>query len=114
MRGIITGLLFAFPLIAQPGDYSISGVVVNAKTGEPVKYALVTMMGFRIPDSQQQPGKFQPLPSNRQTERDLQRIFDHGTETELTSFLRKNGVPDGSERFVRLVKLYREHVAKRR
>src|SRR5271155_1647693 len=59
MRPILMAFIFSFPLIAQTGDYSISGMVVNAQTGEPVKYALVTLMGFQKPDPQQQ-GKFQP------------------------------------------------------
>src|SRR5580658_5600808 len=59
MRLTMAGLIFSFSLIAQTGEYSITGVVVNAQTGEPVKYALVTLMGFQKPDSQQQ-GKFQP------------------------------------------------------
>jgi hypothetical protein len=56
---MLAGFIVSFSLIAQKGDYSISGVVVNAQTGEPVKYALVTLMGFQKPDPQQQ-GKFKP------------------------------------------------------
>lgn len=62
----MVGLICSFPLIAQTGDYSISGVVVNAQTGEPVKYALVTLMAFQKPDPQQQ-DKFQP-PLQRSTQ----------------------------------------------
>src|SRR6266571_4199612 len=36
-------------------------------------------------------GKYKPLPRNRQTERDLARIFEHGTERELMEYLRANG-----------------------
>lgn len=59
-------------------------------------------------------GKYEALPRNRKTERDLHRIFDHGTETELTKYLRENGVPDGSTRFAQIVKIFREHGGKRR
>ncbi|MGC1418280.1 MAG: hypothetical protein WA817_23535 [Candidatus Acidiferrum sp.] len=58
-------------------------------------------------------GKYKPLPRNRQTERDLKRIFDNGTEAELTKYLRENGVVDGSKRFVEIVKLFRGHGGKR-
>jgi hypothetical protein len=39
----------------------------------------------------------------------LKRIFDYGTEVELTKYLRENGVADGSKRFAEIVKLFREH-----
>ena len=63
---------------------------------------------------QEKSGKYKPLSRNKQTELEVQRIFDYGTEQELMSFLRKNGVPDESERFVQIVKLFREHAGKRR
>jgi len=58
-------------------------------------------------------GKYKPLPRNKQTERELKRIFDYGTEVELTKYLRENGVADGSKRFAEIVKLFREHGGKR-
>ena len=58
-------------------------------------------------------GKYKPLPRNRQTEKELKRIFDYGTEAELTKYLRENGVADGSKRFAEIVKLFREHGGKR-
>jgi len=59
-------------------------------------------------------GKYKPsLPRDKQTELEIQKIFNYGTERELMTFLRKNGVPDGSERFVQIVKLFREHGGKR-
>jgi hypothetical protein len=33
-------------------------------------------------------GKYKPLPRNKQTERDIAELFDHGTERELMQFLR--------------------------
>lgn len=57
-------------------------------------------------------GKYKPLPRNRQTEKELKRIFDYGTEVELTKYLRENGVVDGSKRFAEIVKLFREHGGK--
>jgi hypothetical protein len=59
-------------------------------------------------------GKYKALPRNRKTERDLQRIFDYGTEAELTKYLRENGVPDGSTRFAQIVKIFHEHGGKQR
>jgi hypothetical protein len=58
-------------------------------------------------------GKYKALPRNKQTERELKRIFDYGTEVELTKYLRENGVADGSKRFAEIVKLFREHGGKR-
>jgi hypothetical protein len=43
----------------------------------------------------------------------LKRIFDYGTEVELTKYLRENGVADGSKQFAEIVKLFREHGGKR-
>jgi protocatechuate 3,4-dioxygenase beta subunit len=44
MRVILTSLLISCSLFAQhSGDLSIKGLVVNAQTGEPVKYALVSL-----------------------------------------------------------------------
>ncbi len=55
MRLISIALILAFPLFAQQsGDYSISGVVVNAQTGEPLKYALISLTGFRKVEPSQQ------------------------------------------------------------
>lgn len=59
-------------------------------------------------------GKYKALSRNRKTERDLQRIFDYGTEAELTKYLRENGVPDDSARFAQIVKIFREHGGKQR
>lgn len=58
-------------------------------------------------------GKYKPLPRNKQTERELKRIFEYGTEAELTKYLRENDVPDGSKRFGEIVKLFRELGGKR-
>jgi len=58
-------------------------------------------------------GKYKPLPRNQQTERDLARIFEHGTERELMRYLRENGLNDDSPRFAEIVKLFREHGGKR-
>jgi hypothetical protein len=55
-RLIFAYILISFPLIAQEaGNYSISGVVVNSQTGEPVKYALVTLMSFPVFDPNHPP-----------------------------------------------------------
>lgn len=59
-------------------------------------------------------GKYTPLPRNRQTEREIAQIFEHGTERELMQYLRENGLTDGSPRFVEIVKLFHEHGGKRR
>ncbi len=54
MRLIFAGLIFSLSSLAQQtGDFSITGVVVNAQTGEPVKYALVTLVGFHEFDASQ-------------------------------------------------------------
>jgi hypothetical protein len=62
----------------------------------------------------EQSGKYKPLPRNAQTERELKKIFDLGTELELVKYLEEQGLPDGSEQSARIVKLFREHGAKRR
>lgn len=59
-------------------------------------------------------GKYKPLPRNRQTERDMADLFDHGTERELMQFLRENGLNDDAPRFVEIVKLFRERGGKQR
>ncbi|HVO99627.1 MAG TPA: carboxypeptidase-like regulatory domain-containing protein [Bryobacteraceae bacterium] len=65
MPRIIALFIVSFSLLAQDrGEFSISGVVVNEQTGEPIKYALVTLMGFRKaePSQAQQPLKMpQPV-----------------------------------------------------
>lgn len=58
-------------------------------------------------------GKFRPLPRNKQTEADLARIFEHGTERELMRYLRESGLTDDAPRFTQIVKLFREHGGKR-
>jgi len=58
-------------------------------------------------------GKFRPLPRNKQTEADLARIFEYGTERKLTKYLRENGLHDDEPRFAQIVKLFREHAGKR-
>lgn len=63
---------------------------------------------------QEKSGKYKPLARNKRTELEVQRIFDYGTERELMNFLRKNGVPDESERFAQIARLFREHGGKRR
>jgi hypothetical protein len=59
-------------------------------------------------------GKYTTLPRNSETERDLQRIFDSGTESDLTKYLREHGLPDGSAMSLKIVDLFREHAEKRR
>ena len=59
-------------------------------------------------------GKYKLLPRNRQTERDMADLFDHGTERELMQFLRENGLNDDAPRFVEIVKLFRERGGKQR
>ncbi len=59
-------------------------------------------------------GKFRPLPRNKQTERDVARLFEHGTERELMQFLRENGLQDDSPRFGEIVKLFRERGGRQR
>ena len=58
-------------------------------------------------------GKYKKLPRNKQTERDLKRIFDRGTEAELMKYLQENEVPYGSERFLEILKIFRECAGKR-
>jgi hypothetical protein len=53
-------------------------------------------------------GKYRPLPRNKQTEANLTRIFEKGTERELMQYLRENGLNDDSPRFAELVKLFRD------
>src|SRR5579872_1492850 len=51
MRQIAALLIVSGSLLAQQaGEYSISGAAINAETGEPVKYALITLMRFEMPD----------------------------------------------------------------
>jgi hypothetical protein len=57
--------------------------------------------------------KYSALPRNRQTENDILRIFEHGTERELMPFLGENGLKDDAPRFGEILKLFREHGAKR-
>jgi len=59
-------------------------------------------------------GKYKPLPRNKKTEREIARIFECGTESELMRFLRGCGLKDESPRFAQIVKLFREHAGKRR
>jgi hypothetical protein len=59
-------------------------------------------------------GKYKPLPRNRQTGREIAEIFEHGTERELTQFLRANGLNDDAPRFAEILKLFREHGGKQR
>jgi hypothetical protein len=59
-------------------------------------------------------GKYKPLPRNRRTESEIKKIFDFGTEIELVRYLAAHELPDGSEESVQLVKLFREHAARRR
>lgn len=67
---MLASALFSLSLLAQPaGDYSISGVVINAQTGEPVKYALVTLMGFPKMDPSQQ---FDPAKPPRPIQKSIQ------------------------------------------
>jgi hypothetical protein len=59
-------------------------------------------------------GKYKPLPRNKRTEREMARIFEHGTEAELTRFLRASGLKDESPRFAEIVKLFRVHAGRRK
>jgi len=59
-------------------------------------------------------GKYKPLPRNRQTEREIAEIFEHGTQRELMRYLRENGLNDDAPRFAQILKLFREHGAKQR
>jgi hypothetical protein len=55
-RLLFASILISFPLIAQESEnYSISGVVVNSQTGEPVKYALVRLISFPVFDRKDPP-----------------------------------------------------------
>jgi hypothetical protein len=58
-------------------------------------------------------GKYATLPRNSETERDLQRIFDSGTESDLMKYLQEHGLQDGSAMFLKIVDLFREHAEKR-
>ena len=88
----MAGLIFSFSLIAQTGDYSISGVVVNAQTAEPVKYALVTLMGFQKPDPQEQ-GKVQaPLQKSTQAGAAGEFQFPRPQQSELQRERAKAGI----------------------
>ncbi|HKO05718.1 MAG TPA: hypothetical protein VJW51_13265 [Candidatus Acidoferrales bacterium] len=58
-------------------------------------------------------GKYKPLARNRRTEREIAKIFESGTETELMRYLRGNGLKDESPRFAAIVKLFREHAGRR-
>src|SRR5947209_304647 len=67
MRTFLASLIFPLTLLAQPaGDWSISGVVLNSQTGEPVKYALVTLMSFGSPSEFRAPSKLR-LPLRKTT-----------------------------------------------
>lgn len=46
MLRVLVLFLAALPAFAQQGDLSLSGVVINSKTGEPIKRAKVTIIGF--------------------------------------------------------------------
>lgn len=59
-------------------------------------------------------GKYKAFPRNKQTESDVLRIFEHGTEREFMQFLRENGLNDDSQRFAELLKLFRERGGKPR
>jgi hypothetical protein len=63
MRIYLIGIILSFSLLgqAQRGDFSMSGVVLNGQTGEPMKTALVTLIA--IPDfskATRQEGRFVP------------------------------------------------------
>ena len=68
MRHIISALIFSFSLLGQQsGDYSITGTTLNAQTGEPVKYALITLTGSLDPSRQEEPSKPQ-IPIRKSTQ----------------------------------------------
>jgi hypothetical protein len=58
-------------------------------------------------------GKYKPLPRNKKTDREIAKIFERGTETELMNFLRKSGLKDESPRFAEIVKLFRARAGRR-
>jgi hypothetical protein len=47
IRVIALGILCSPALAQQNGQPSLGGTVINAKTGEPLPRALVTIMNFR-------------------------------------------------------------------
>ena len=59
-------------------------------------------------------GKFKPLPRNKRTEREIAKIFESGTESELMRFLRRSGLKDESPRFAEILKLFRAHAGQRK
>jgi len=67
MKRLIAVFILALPALAQQeGQLSLSGTVVNAKTGEPIRRALVSAVRFgaRREEIQQQggvPGAIQPI-----------------------------------------------------
>src|SRR5580698_4373198 len=50
--------ILALPALAQQdGQLSLGGTVINAKTGEPIGRAMVSIMHFGVPETPQTPGK---------------------------------------------------------
>jgi len=84
----------------------------ETRGGSQAKYRETSRLSPGFP-RREKTGKYKALPRNKQTERELKRIFDYGTEVELTKYLRASGVADGSKRFAEIVKLFREHGGKR-
>lgn len=60
MIRLLVVCLAALPVFAQQGDLSLGGIVVNSKTGEPIKRAKVTITGFAT-RAFQAPGGAQPV-----------------------------------------------------
>lgn len=99
-RLIFASILISFPLIAQESaNYSISGVVVNSQTGEPVKFALVTLMSFPVLDRNHpptQPMKLQgPTQKTAQAGETGEFVFHGLTKAHYTLSAQKPGFAAG-------------------
>jgi hypothetical protein len=57
-------------------------------------------------------GKYKPLPRNKQTEQDILRVFEYGTEEELSRFLSENGIQRDSPRSAEILGLFRRRGGK--
>lgn len=86
MLRVLVLCLAALPILAQQADLSLSGIVINSKTGEPIKRAMVTIR--RIPSAEE----FQrPAQAAGDTQQQLTRnsFSDSGGEFHFT------GLPAG-------------------
>lgn len=69
-RLLFLSVLVSLQLVAQEaGSYSIAGTVVNSETGEPIRYALVTLLNFSAPAANTPQGQIPPIrvPKTTQT-----------------------------------------------